>query len=76
MSWATRPKAIIARSLYIDLISEERKFIQVFISVVVGKFFGGTQRTALVIRQLINDSPSLGCPLYCPFDKLNLRNAA
>ena len=51
VSWAMRPSITMARSLVISLIVADKKSRQVLISCGVGLFSGGTQRTALVMRQ-------------------------
>ena len=60
MSCATRPSATIARSLGMVSIVADRNGRQVLISAGSGLFCGGTQRTALPIRQSTSVSPSSG----------------
>src|ERR1700722_5804845 len=51
VSWAMRPSVTMARILVISFSVALRKSRQVAISCGVGLFSGGTQRTALGMRQ-------------------------
>ena len=55
-----RPSVTSARSFGISAISALRKSLQVLISIVVGLFSGGTQRTALLMRASTIVRPSSG----------------
>src|SRR5262249_60215724 len=76
LSCATRPRATMACNFFISPIVGRRKSRQVLISSGVGLFSGGTQRTALVIRQSISSSPSSGCAPYSPRAKPNFRSVS
>ena len=55
-----RPSATMARSFGIAAMVADRNCRQVLISIGSGLFCGGTQRTALLIRQSTSVSPSSG----------------
>ena len=59
----------MARKFAISEIVGIRKLRQVAISAGVGLFSGGTQRTALLMRQSINSSPSSGRASKVPREK-------
>ncbi len=59
-SWAMRPSATMARRFFISAIRAIRNCRQVLISTGSGLFCGGTQCTALPIRQSTSLSPSSG----------------
>ena len=60
MPWARPPSARMTCNRCMASISAVRKGRQARLSAVVGRFSGGTHRTALVIRQSLRASPSSG----------------
>lgn len=72
--WAIRPRVRMVLRPCVAAISLFKNSRHVLISSVVGLFCGGTQRTALVMRQLISVRPSSMRLSKVPLAKPNFFN--